>query len=270
MSERDRLSAVVAGAWRSFDSAASLKSRVSPALPILFFGDLEAYVNSRPRVLTVGLNPSRNEFPQGDPFQRFPLAEDAAAADRQRYLDALSAYFRTRPYAQWFNSFEPLLNGMGASYYHGRAATVLHTDICSPIATDPTWSQLGEADRRVLVNDGRTLWHELLVALQPNVVLLSLAKSHLDHIWFDPLGQWEPVHTFNLKADGASRKHPYRVFGRWHLVGDEPALVVFCPANQTPLGSISTAQKRELGAIVASCMKASATNSAPWPSHGSG
>ena len=115
MSERDKLSAVVAKAWRSFDSAASLKSRVIPAIPILFFGDLDAYVNSQPRVLTVGLNPSQNEFPEGDPFQRFPLAEEAAAADRQRYLDALSAYFRTRPYAQWFNSFEPLLNGMGAS-----------------------------------------------------------------------------------------------------------------------------------------------------------
>ena len=270
MSERDKLSAVVAKAWRSFDSAASLKSRVIPAIPILFFGDLDAYVNSQPRVLTVGLNPSQNEFPEGDPFQRFPLAEEAAAADRKRYLDALSAYFRTRPYAQWFNSFEPLLNGMGASYYDGQTSTVLHTDICSPIATDPTWSQLGEADRRVLVDHGGMLWHELLVALQPNVVLLSVAKSHLDHIWFDPLGQWEPVHTFNHKADGASRKHPYRVRGRWHLVGDEPALLVFCPASQTPLGSISTAQKRELGAIVASCMKASATNSAPRPSHGSG
>ena len=73
----------------------------------------------------------------------------------------------------------------------------------------------------------------------------------MGHIWFDPLGQWKPIHTFNHKADGASRKHPYRVRGRWHLVGNEPALLVFCPASQTPLGSISTAQKRELGAIVA-------------------
>ena len=102
----------------------------------------------------------------------------------------------------------------------------------------------------MLVDDGRTLRHELLIALQPNVVLLSVAESHLEHIWFDALGQWEPIHTFNHKADGASRKHPYRVRGRWHLVGDEPALLVFCPASQTPLGSISTVQKRELGAIV--------------------
>ena len=57
--------------------------------------------------------------------------------------------------------------------------------------------------------------------------------------------------TFNHKADGASRKHPYRVRGRWHLIGAKPALLVFCPASPTPLGSISTAQKRELGAIVA-------------------
>ena len=47
------------------------------------------------------------------------------------------------------------------------------------------------------------------------------------------------------------RSYAYEVLGCWHLVGDEPALFVFCPASQTPLGSISDSQKRELGAIVA-------------------
>ncbi len=244
---------------------------MSPAVPILFFGDLDAYVNSQPRVLTVGLNPSRNEFPQGDPFQRFPLAEDATAGDQQRYLDALSAYFRTRPYAQWFNSFEPLLNGMGASYYHGRAETVLHTDICSPTATDPTWSQLGEADRRVLVDDGRTLWHELLAALQPNVVLLSVAKSHLEHIWFDALGQWEPgLSTRSITKPTvcpANTRTESVAGGIWSAMNRH----LSCSARPARRRSVQSAPpKRDLGAIVASCMKASATNSAPRPSHGSG
>ena len=40
MSQRDELRAAVVAAWRLFEAAAPLKSRVSPAIPILFFGDL--------------------------------------------------------------------------------------------------------------------------------------------------------------------------------------------------------------------------------------
>ena len=256
MREDDELNNAVAAAWRSFETVASLESRVGPAIPILFFGDLDAYGESRHRVLTVGLNPSRIEFPAGDPFQRFPLAEDIHPEDQERYLDALSAYFRTKPYNRWFRSFEPLLNGMRTSFYGHQASTALHTDICSPVATDPTWSRLSEADRRVLADDGRPLWHELLVALRPNVVVLSVAKNHLEDIAFEPLGPWQLIHSFDRKRDGTLRSYAYEVLGCWHLVGTEPALFVFCPASQTPLGSISNNQKRDLGAIVADAYQA--------------
>ena len=75
------LDAAVGGAWRAFAQAAALPSRVSPAIPILFFGDLDAYLASRMRVLTVGLNPSLREFPDGEPFSRFPLAEELTPPD---------------------------------------------------------------------------------------------------------------------------------------------------------------------------------------------
>ena len=251
MRERDKLNQAVTGAWRSFDAATSLQSRVSPAIPILFFGDLDAYAESHQRVLTVGLNPSLIELPAWDPFHRFPLAKDVHPEDRQRYLDALSAYFRTKPYDKWFWSFEPLLNGMSGSYYGRQASTALHTDICSPVATDPTWSRLSHADHRVLEADGRPLWHELLVALRPDVVVLSVARKHLERIAFEPLGPCEPIHSFYRKRDGTPRSSAYTVTGRWHRVGTERALFVFCPASQTPLGSISDDQKRELGAIIA-------------------
>ena len=91
------------------------------------------------RVLTVGLNPSLQEFPADRPFSRFPLDEGTAGRGRDHYLYALSSYFRTDPYRAWFRAFEPLLNGAGASYYEGFTSTALHTDICSPVATDPTW-----------------------------------------------------------------------------------------------------------------------------------
>ena len=73
--ESNELRRAVAAAWRSFGAPASLEARVSPAIPILFFGDLDAYAGSQQRVLTVGLNPSLIEFPADDPYHRFPLAE---------------------------------------------------------------------------------------------------------------------------------------------------------------------------------------------------
>ena len=159
--ERASLDEEVEGVWRAFVDAATLPSLVIPSLPILFFGDLHAYFSSRIRILTVGLNPSLHEFPADSPFRRFPLAEGVTVSEPDRYLDALSAYFRTDPYSGWFSAFEPLLNGMEASYYEGQPSTVLHTDICSPVATNPTWSGLDPAVQRALEKDGGPLWHGL-------------------------------------------------------------------------------------------------------------
>lgn len=243
------LKEAVAEAWRAFERAAALPSRVSPAVPILFFGDLDAYRASPLRVLTVGLNPSLREFPEDSPFQRFPLAEGITAGEPDRYLDALSAYFRTDPYRGWFSSFEPLLNGLDSSYYEGRPSTALHTDICSPVATDPTWTGLGEAPRAALEADGGPLWHTLLEALQPHIVVLSVARQHLSRIGFEPLTYWEAIHVFDRTGSGAPRKQPIEVSARWHEVGGEPSMFVFGRAAQKPLSLLSGAQKREAGEI---------------------
>ena len=117
---KSELGEAVEGAWRCYGRAAASGSAVAPAVPILFFGDVDAYFGSRLRVVTVGLNPSSREFPADDPFGRFPLAEGIDCADVERYVDALAAYFRVDPYAGWFGAWEPLLNGAGASYYPRR------------------------------------------------------------------------------------------------------------------------------------------------------
>jgi hypothetical protein len=250
LGERADLDDLVAAAWRAYDDAARLPSRVSPASPILFFGDLDAYLASPLRVVTVGLNPSLAEFPVGDPFSRFPLAEGPEGREPERYLAALSAYYRTNPYRGWFSAFEPLLNGAGASYYAGEPSTALHTDICSPAATNPTWSKLHDADRATLEADGGPLWHRLLEALRPDVVAVSVAKHHLARIDFETPGVgWDLIHTFDRTGSGELRSRPYEVQARWYRVGDERSLFVFGPAAQKPFGLLHDSQKRELGAI---------------------
>ncbi len=243
------LADVVADTWVSFERVAKMGVRVTPAIPILFFGDIEAYRGSPSRIVTVGLNPSLSEFPPHDPFCRFPLAADIGPSDQDRYLAALSAYFRTAPYKSWFASFEPLLNGANTSYYPIAAATALHTDICSPVATNPTWSGLSNRDRRVLETDGGPLWHQLLQALHPDIVIMSVAKRHLDRIRFEAIDDWRVVHTITHKVNGARRAQPYHIIGRWHHVGNRPSLFIYAPAATKPL-PIGNNQKHDLAQII--------------------
>ena len=252
---QDQLSRLLAEAWNSFGRAAALQTRVTPAIPILFFGDLDAYCSSHLRVLTTGLNPSLKEFPVDSPFQRFPLAESTNTIGMDRYLASLSAYFRVAPYRSWFSAFEPFLNGLGASYYEGQCSTALHTDICSPVATNPTWSGLDRSEQDTLAADGVPLWHALLKVLQPRIVVLSVARDHLSRICFKALNEWQTIRVFDRTGDGALRKQPIHVRSRWYEVGGEESLFVFVPAAQTPLGRLGKSQRQKAGEITLGVMR---------------
>ena len=228
---------MVSGVSSAFGQAAALPSCVSPSIPILFFGDLHAYFSSRVRVLTVGLNPSLHEFPADSPFRRFPLAEGISLSEPDPYIDTLSAYFRTDPYRSWFSAFEPLLNGLEASYYEGKPSTALHTDICSPAATDPTWSGLGWDEQKALEKDGGPLWHDLLEVLRPQIVTLSVASHYLSRIRFKVLSGWEVVHVFENTKAGAPRKQPLKVSAQWcEISGESHFLSSFLPRRRRLVG----------------------------------
>ena len=166
-------------------------------------------------------------------------------------MEALSAYFRadSSPYRRWFSAYEPFLNGTEASYYSGQPSTALHTDICSPVATDPTWRRLDPNHRRALERDGVPLWHDLLNALKPQVVVISVAGDHLEQVRFRTLSGWTDVKVFYQTKDGSPRKQPIKVEARWHEVNGKPSLFVFVRAAQTPLGFLGERQKREAGVI---------------------
>lgn len=247
--ERTDLREIVDAAWRAYDNAARLPSRVEPAAPILFFGDLDAYRASEIRVLTVGVNPSNHQFPSRWPFLRFPLIDNAAAREPDRYIKALSAYFHGEPYLRWLGAFKPLLEGIGASYSPGAASTALHTDIGSPVATNPTWTKLRSTEKAILETEGGPLWHRLLEALNPKMVVLSVAKRHLARIEFEALSEWKFVHTFEQTGSGEPRSHPYKIETRWYWVGGQPSLFVFGQAAQTPFGRLHHSQRREAGAV---------------------
>jgi hypothetical protein len=55
---------LIEDAWRIYRRFEDNGVVVKPSLPILFFGNSDEYFASPIKIITVGLNPSRVEFPQ--------------------------------------------------------------------------------------------------------------------------------------------------------------------------------------------------------------
>jgi hypothetical protein len=239
------LQQLVVDAWSEYASHSTTEYVVHPSIPILYFGDLSGYMASSVRVITAALNPSKAEFPDDDRLRRFALARGVdSEAHEVQYLSALSAYFSDQPYRRWFNSLVPILEGMDASFFPGHRNVALHTDICSPLATDPTWAGLSEPERTRLREAGLKIWHDLVEYLQPDLILLSVAKAHLDVIRFPTVRPAEPIYT-------VPRERPYVSTSRQlRLASGKVTRLVFGLAAQTPFGLISDQHKRNLGRAV--------------------
>lgn len=240
---------------RSQDAAAACA-----AMPILFFGDIDAYLRSPLRVITVGLNPSNAEFPDNpekfpgqDRFWRFREAEGlegiASPADFKRYIRALSSYFDHKPLRRWFDTYKGLLEGMDTSFYEGAASTALHTDLCSPLATDPTWSKLQKESKTMLLGPGSDLWHDLVRVLRPQVMLISVAREHLGRVLFESDGDWAEL--CRVEREPPYQEHPYAVeFKRMRLEDGTTTTAIFGRAADTPFGTVSQKDKHWIGRCV--------------------
>lgn len=237
-------------AWRSAQHEPFL---VNPSIPILWFGNIPAYWRSARRIVTVGLNPSGVEFPEPDRFRRFPRARYADPSDAaipvRPISDALNEYFRRDPYRSWFHAFEPLLNGLGASFYDGPWDRAIHTDLCSPLATNPTWSRLSDAQKRILQDSGIALWHSLMQALRPHVMLISMAESNLRYLTFPMVRPWHVVYR-------VERARPYTLHvATVQVDASHQSVCVYGRAAQKPFGLISDVEKRRIGRALVETLK---------------
>jgi hypothetical protein len=238
--------------WRIYRSLENRPFVVKPSMPILFFGDSSRYFSSRLKVLTVGLNPSRIEFPTEQRFLRFGTAQMVyprilEGVCYEGYLQALNGYFLqppNHPYKSWFNSFEHLLTGLDCSYYGTTTNTALHTDLCSPLTTDPTWNKLPREAQIELLQSGVPLWHSLVDHLLPDVIVVSVARSHLDRISFSPQNDWTIIHTVD-------RDKPYNVEVRsLKITNGKTVHLVFGRAANKPFGTVSNIDKPKIGLAI--------------------
>lgn len=240
---------LINSAWKNYEQNKQSDFLVQPSIPILFFGDSQRLLHNSIKVIIVGLNPSRQEFPNTDPYMRFKESQDIypailSGSGYDTYTSTLNNYFRCAPYSSWFSTFEPLLNGIGCSYYDNFPNTAIHTDLCSPLATNPTWNGLNQAQKHQLATSGIDMWHSFVEEIQPDIILISVAKYLLDNIRFTPLEEWWNIYTLQ-------RKNPYSVLARKvQINADKSAYLVFGRAAQKPFGHISNQDKRLLGMAI--------------------
>jgi hypothetical protein len=243
----DDVRELASDAWQLHHLAlGSAPHLVTPSMPILYFGDSVRYRASPIRVVTVGLNPSREEFPTTDPWRRFPEGRtiDAAAPDLAAYLRSLDRYFDDgrHPYMRWFGmAFGAILRGLDADYHDQATNIAIHTDLCSPLATDPTWSGLSHGEQHAF-RDGYQLWHRLVAALQPHVILMSVAERHLQRVTLPSSDEWTAIHT-------VPRKRPYEFRAR-RLDTPDRCLLVWGRATQLPFGSVANSDKQAAGVTI--------------------
>ncbi len=249
-----------AACWELFWGVASYKDEVRGHCPVAYFGDVNAFSDSDIRVITVGLNPSHREF--GDKRgERFP---DSVLSTRTQTSEAtwlqsiygrdLNRYFddHRNPYKGWFDAaFKGVLSGLGASFYEGAPGApsrAIHTDLFSPIATDPTWSGLYKQNRALydkLVEEGVALWEQLVELLQPDIIVASMQRDNVPRLGLNLIGESEVLSCVSeKKGRTCAMVQPYV------LHGGRRGLLLTGGAGRKPMNGFSPEDRVLIGEAV--------------------
>ena len=223
-------------------------------IPILYFGNLQAYVQSSFKVVTAALNPADSELRHEGIYStrhRFPSYNPILR--EETYLKALDSYFEEKPY-DWFSlGFEPVLNGLGSSYFSKKnfENRVLHTDIGSPVCTKILWSNkdFPKQTKERLVINGKKLWFDLIKELNPDLILISINEKLMEDV-FGSAWKSKAVPVWNSKdaarkrgtqdvlESGIQRQNPYVAYSFTHP--DLPTTkIVWGKANVKPFGDLA-------------------------------
>ena len=190
--------------WSHFQTIKQLPYVVPNSIPILWFGDMNAYRRSDLRVVTVGLNPSNMEFlpkrgaTNYDVIHRFPKATGLVGknylspTDIQIYEDCMNDYFvnnlngKSTWYRTWFSNNEAALHGLDASYFDSDnfKRIAIHIDLQTPVATNK-WSSLANNQKQVLQNNVGYSFSQLLNQLDPHVIITSMNRDYIKNNFTD-------------------------------------------------------------------------------------
>jgi hypothetical protein len=236
-----------------------VKAESGLVIPIPWFGDSDAFFNSKLKIVTVGLNPSGIEFTKSKDKREKSINgkwQKRFSIDRAGYLPeelkaALDRYFVINPYMGWFDNFEQVLAGVDASYFKNKKSSVsLHLDLLSPLATKPTWSCMENKDqtneKRKLGEEGKKYFERTLEILKPDIIIFGVGYSHLKKSNFGFLKSGEIIFceaTTSAKGNVTKkivRAHSIEKFGKVILLTNGSAF-------NKPFGNYSPDQMYQAG-----------------------
>ena len=209
-------------------------------IPILWFGNYEAYKNSEIKVVTVGLNPSCGEFEE----ERFPLLFSRSVNDinAKEYFEALNRYFAENPlWNEWFMSYNDKLAPWNAGY-RNMTNTALHIDCWSPCATSPVWSGLERTQQEYLMefrkdaDSGNDIFVDLVNFLKPDILLIP------DSYWkcfrtpdFQEITEMRDLFQDKIDSDTANNR-----WAALHFYKSSTLSVISGPNRSVPFSNIKT------------------------------
>lgn len=236
MTTKQQLLNLIAKEFNHFKKLNFGHNIVPNSVPIVWFGNVEKYLKSELKIITVSLNPSDIEFKINkisDPITtlRFP---DYNGSIKSLYA-AYNNYFLKNPYNSWFKaSFGSVLESFEASHYDNARNTALHTDICSSYATSPTWTGLPKSDKNVLERIGLSSWHSLVKILQPDVILFSASNNFEKKIAFSQVCNWTSINV--------NTKRPL-LKGTFKISENKNSIVLFQVQGRKPFLQTSKEEK---------------------------
>lgn len=232
-----------------------MSSIIKDTINIDWFGNRPQYEDSKLRIITVGLNPSGIEFEvnktnsKANVDSRFPACHGKTATPSSPgyFPDAWNQYFQINPYCKWFSNFERVLNGINASYNCSNGINcALHTDLCTPWATMPTWSRLPSDEKeRLTHNYSFDEWMNLSRELKPNIIIACIPQEYRLRLGFDDTKLRKLCEIQSTKS-GGKRSHPIPIY----VSQFNGAIIVFGRTMMVPFGNISNNQKEKVGEII--------------------
>lgn len=189
------LGSIIDEYWRDFQEKKMLDFVAKPSIPIIWFGNIELYLKSSRRVLTIAINPSDKEFRRNNKENfslfRFPESEticdniELNNDDKILLCKSYNNYFTDdRTYKRWFTAYEKLLNYLNTSYYNNHYRNhAIHIDAFTGISTSKTWGKLSKEEKTDIANI--PLFKRLLSYLKPDIVLISINIPTFNEI-FNP------------------------------------------------------------------------------------
>ena len=243
--------------WEDYASIDRETYRIKKhSIPIIYHGDYNKFQESILKIITAELNPNNNEFPEYNPSLRYRELNDYTQKKRlEKYdaaqlLDSLNSYY-TRNSNKWYDHYEPILNGLNASYYGTMENTVLHTNILTPLSLTKNWSDYAKDspdNLNYLIKHGHSQWLKLIDILQPDIIITSIGDKYRDNILNGQKINWIRIENITTNTNGKKRRKPYQVqCAVVCLDSGKKTLLVIGDKSALPF-MISQKQKLQIGA----------------------